>query len=109
MSRAVGEFKELLDAGRGGSGFSFADLAADMAGVKLAERLLDKSGDGWRAQTMLAETTDERVFFPVIGDLPEGLSQKQFELEYGDLKDPRYRLLVTEIEHRLTLLPLYSH
>jgi hypothetical protein len=109
MSRAVGEFKELLDAGRGGSGFSFADLAADMAGVKLAERLLDNAGDGWRAQTMLAETTDERVFFPVIGDLPEGLSQKQFELEYGDLKDPRYRLLVTEIEHRLTLLPLYSH
>lgn len=108
MSRAVGEFKELLDAGRGGSGFSFADLAADMAGVKLAERLLDNAGDGRRAQTVLAETTDERVFFPVIGGLPEGLSQKQFEFEYGDLKDPRYRLVVTEIEYRLALLPLYS-
>lgn len=108
MSHAVGEFKELLDAGRGGSGFSFADLAADMAGVKLAERLLNNTGDGWRAQTVLAETTDERVFFLFIGGLPEGLSQKQFESEYGDLKDPRYQLMVTEIKHRLALLPLYS-
>lgn len=107
MSSAVGEFKELLDAGRGGSGFSFADLAADMAGVKLAERLLDSGDDGWRTQIVLAETTDETVFFPFIGDLPEGLSRKQFEFEYGDLKDPRYQLMAREIEHRLAILPLY--
>ena len=108
MSHAVGEFKELLDAGRGGSGFSFADLAADMAGVKMAERLLDHAGDGWRTQTVLANTTDERVFFPFIGGLPEGLSQKQFEFEYGNLQDSRYQLMVTEIKRRLAILPLYS-
>ncbi len=33
LSYALGELKELLDANRGGSGFSFADLAADRAGT----------------------------------------------------------------------------
>ena len=108
MSSAVGEFKELLDAGRGGSGFSFADLAADMAGVKLAERLLDKTGEGLRSQTVLAKTTDERVFFPSIDGLPEDLSQPEFESQYGGLQDPRYQSIVTKIEHRLASLPLYT-
>ena len=36
----IGEFKELLDSDKGGSGFSFDDLAADRAGLRLAKRLL---------------------------------------------------------------------
>lgn len=108
MSSAAGEFKELLDAGRGGSGFSFADLTADMAGVKLAEGLLDDTGEGWRMLTVLAEATDERVFFPLIDGLPEGLTQEQFEFEYGGLQDPRYRAMVEKIIQRLASLPLYA-
>jgi hypothetical protein len=108
MSGAAGEFKELLDAGDGGSGFSFADLAADMAGVKFAELLLDNTGRGWRAQTALATIKDEKMFFPSIDGLPENLSQALFEAEYGGLQDARYQSLVTEIERRLGLLPLHS-
>ncbi len=107
MSHAVGEFKELLDAG-GGSGFSFDDLAADMAGVKLAETLLDNSGEGQRALAALAATADEHIFFPSIEGLPAGLSKEQFESDYGNLHDPRYQSMVAEIEHRLALLPLYT-
>jgi hypothetical protein len=40
ISFAAGEFKELLDALSGGSGFSFADLAADRAGPTLNGRSL---------------------------------------------------------------------
>ena len=36
---AIGEFKELLDANRGGSGFSFDDIAADLAGARFAATL----------------------------------------------------------------------
>lgn len=108
MSSAAGEFKELLDAGRGGSGFSFADLAADMAGLELAEGLLDGTGEGRRILAVLAETTDESVFFPLIDGLPEGLSQERFELEYGGLQDPRYRAMVEQIAQRLASLPLYD-
>jgi hypothetical protein len=38
VSFAAGEFKELLDALSEGSGFSFADLAADRAGTHFAKR-----------------------------------------------------------------------
>jgi hypothetical protein len=109
MSSAVGEFKELLDAEEGGSGFSFADLAADMAGVKFAEQLLDDSGEGMRTLIALADTYDENVFFPSIAGLQEGLSKQQFEIEYGNLQDPRYQSVVTEIEYRLASLPLYTN
>jgi hypothetical protein len=34
---AAVEFKELLDSGKSGSGFSFADLAADRAGVRFVD------------------------------------------------------------------------
>jgi len=109
MSHAAGEFKELHDARLGGSGFSFADLAADMAGVKLAEGLLDNSGEGQRIQTVLAKATDEHMFFPSIEGLPENLSQQQFEIDYGGLQDPRYQSMVSKIEHRLSVLPLYAN
>jgi hypothetical protein len=57
---------------------------------------------------VLAETTDESVFFPLIDGLPEGLSQERFELEYGGLQDPRYRAMVEQIAQRLASLPLYD-
>src|SRR5262245_19761065 len=41
-AEAAGLLKELLDAEPGGSGFSFADLAADLSGIAFASRLIDK-------------------------------------------------------------------
>ena len=40
-AESAGILKEMLDS-RGGSGFSFADLSADFAGIAFARRLLDK-------------------------------------------------------------------
>ena len=40
LAFAVGEFKEMLDANRGGSGFSFDDIAANRAGIRFAEDVL---------------------------------------------------------------------
>jgi len=108
MSDAAGEFKELLDAGQGGSGFSFADLAADMAGVRLAEQLLDKTGNGLQTLTVLAKIKDENVFFPSIDGLPENIPQLQFETQYGSLQDPRYLSMVSKINNRLASLPIYT-
>lgn len=107
MSSAVGEFKELLDAGRGGSGFSFVDLAADQAGIRLAGQLLEKGEAGRRVQQVLANSTAEDVFFPFIGDLPEGLANAQFVRDYGGVDDPRYQAMLTDIGNRLDVLPVY--
>lgn len=108
VSSAVGEFKELLDADLGGSGFSFVDLAADMAGVRLAESLLGDPSSARRVQAMLAETREEQLFFPSISDLRENLPQAEFELRYGGLEDARYQAVVAEIARRIDSLPLFG-
>ncbi|RJQ49857.1 MAG: hypothetical protein C4538_01270 [Nitrospiraceae bacterium] len=106
ITAAAGEFKELLDARRGGSGFSFADLAADLAGKRLAETATD-SARARNVQAVLAGTVSETLFFPDIHDLPEELSREQFEHKYINVEDPRYTSFVTMIEKRISRLPAY--
>ncbi len=108
MSQAVGEFKELMDAGRGGSGFSFADLAADRAGVRFAEAAIDRKGGARRLQLLFAGGAFEEMFFPGIAAFPEGLTQREFKHLYGNVEDPEYRALVEKIDNAINKLPAYS-
>lgn len=101
-AESAGLLKEMLDA-RGGSGFSFADLSADFAGIAFARRLLDKP-------SRLAGV--EKNFR--IGDyaisphgLPEGLTAEQFDKRYGSLKDERFQRLQGDIRKRIEALPGY--
>ncbi len=107
ISFAAGEFKELLDAGHGGSGFSFADLAADRAGIRFAEVATDHSGGARKLQLVLAKKTDEALFFPQVKDMPERLSQQEFENVYGGIKNTVYLDLVSKIDNRINLLPAF--
>ncbi|MDF1552149.1 MAG: hypothetical protein P1P84_03755 [Deferrisomatales bacterium] len=107
-AHAVGEFKELLDARRGGSGFSFADLAADRAGVRFAEAALDSDGGARRLQDVLAQERGEEMFFPDVHGLPEGLSKTRFENLFGGIEDPRYAALVAAIDACIARLPAYA-
>jgi len=108
MSFSVGEFKELLDAGRGGSGFSFVDLTADLAGIRFAEAATASPQSARHLQRIMAEGKGEAVFFPDIADLPEGLEQGLFELWYKDVQSPEYQRMVADIEQRIRKLPLYK-
>jgi hypothetical protein len=101
-AESAGLLKEMLDA-RGGSGFSFADLSADFAGIAFARRLLDKPN-------RLADV--EKTFR--IGDyaisprgLPEGLTAEQFDKRYGSFKDERFQRLQGDIRKRIEALPGY--
>jgi hypothetical protein len=101
-AESAGILKEMLDA-RGGSGFSFADLSADFAGIAFARRLLKKP----------ARLADVDKGFRV-GDyalsprgLPEGLNAEQFEKQYGSLKDERFSRLCADLRKRLEELPGY--
>jgi hypothetical protein len=101
-AESAGILKEMLDS-RGGSGFSFADLSADFAGIAFARRLLDKP-------SRLADI--EKSFR--IGDyaisprgLPEGLTAAEFAKKYGSLKDDRYLRLQEDIRKRIDSLPGY--
>ncbi len=107
ITNVIGEFKELLDAGKGGSGFSFVDLAADRAGVRFALSATNDTS-ALRFQTHLANNAKEDLFFPDINGLPEGLSQEVFERYFVNLESERYRALVASVDTCIHQLPIYS-
>jgi hypothetical protein len=108
ISSAIGEFKELLDADRGGSGFSFVDLAADRAGIRFVEVATDSAEGARRLQELLAARSEEALFFPIVADLPEDMPKAEFELRYKGLDSAAYQGLVYEIDRRIAQCPVYQ-
>ena len=104
LADVIGVFKELSDS-QGGSGFSFADLLADRAGVVLAEQTTGPAAA--RLQLALAGQIKESLFMPHIDRLPEGLQELEFRSRYEDLDTETYTLVQREIERRIGNLALY--
>lgn len=77
--------KEIQDA-NGGSGFSFADLAADMAGLEFSKRIKDGSLD---LATVRDSFDIEAWLLPPQG-LQEGLGWEDFQAQFGGLEDSRF-------------------
>jgi hypothetical protein len=102
-ANALGLFKELQDA-RAGSGFSFADLAADRAGTRFGELVAAGSP---RLQQALRARLSEADLAPSLDGLPENLPEAEFARRYADGDNAAYRQLTREIEDRLAALPLY--
>lgn len=102
----VGELKELLDSNQGGSGFSFDDIAANLAGARFAQAFLDRPRADW--PEMIAGISSERDVLPALDDLPSGLSEAEFRARFGDVDSPEYAALIAEIEGRIDALPLYG-
>ena len=106
LSDAVGLYKELDDA-RGGSGFSFNDIAADRAGTRLGEWLVEGRGSADRVRRALARGLDERDLMPDVRDLPEFLSEAQFKRRFGGVGQPAYQAMLADIEQRIAALSIY--
>ena len=108
VADVVGLFKELDDS-RGGSGFSFPDLAADRAGVRLAELATGTLAQARTLQLRLSGATDEAAFMPAIDDLPEGLQDFEFKERFGDTESEAYQRVKGEIEKRLARCAAYKN
>ena len=104
LADAIGLYKEVSDS-RGGSGFSFNDLAADRAGSRLG---LQAVRQPQQLQARLAAGVTEAELLPDIRDLPESLSEAEFKRRYGGVDAPAYRRLMANIEGRLDRLPLLA-
>jgi hypothetical protein len=102
----MGELKELLDSNAGGSGFSFTDIAADMAGVRFAQAFLAAPRADWPA--MLELVASEADLVPSLEGLPEGLGEAEFRARYRDVDSAGYAAVVAEIARRIDALPLYA-
>jgi hypothetical protein len=102
----MGELKELLDSNEGGSGFSFADMAADFAGVRFAQTFLAAPREAWPG--LLSLLDDDADVMPSLEGLPEGLSDAEFRAVYRDVNSNEYTETVDEIRRRVDALPFYS-
>jgi hypothetical protein len=101
-ANTAGLAKEMLDA-QGASGLSFADIAADRAGVRFADGLLNKRVP----LGLLPQTFTVDAFLPEVEGLPEAVSADLLKSQYGGQNDPRFRQQLVEIDERILALPPY--
>jgi hypothetical protein len=104
FARGAGLAKELSDS-RGGSGFSFCDMAANEAGVRFAEAVLS----GQLSLDDVAERFAVEIFLPPVAELPEGLQAAEFAEQFGGTGDPRYASQLTSIRAQIAALPAYAN
>lgn len=102
LADAVGLTKEVDDS-RGGSGFSFVDLAADRAGTRFGERAV---GAPSVLQEALAGGAAESAFMPDISSLPESMTEGQLIARFGGVGGARYNAMIDTIERRIAAIPL---
>ncbi|KPF51133.1 hypothetical protein IP87_09280 [beta proteobacterium AAP121] len=102
LSRAIGVYKELADA-RGGSGFSFNDMAANRAGIRLGELAVREPQ---RVQAALAAALKDGDLMPPWQDLAEFMDEASFVKRYGGVGAPAYEAQLQEIDRRVAALPV---
>ncbi len=95
-AEAAGLLKEQMDS-MGGSGFSFVDLTANLAGIQMATRL--KKGDSTLAGLEKFRVLDH---MPAITGLREGFQAADFAKEYGSFEDERFKAEVNRIRERVS-------
>ncbi|MDO9221162.1 MAG: hypothetical protein Q7T90_09050, partial [Thiobacillus sp.] len=103
LANAIGLLKEEEDAGKG-SGFSFTDLAADRAGVRLGERATGDAAAHVRQQLAAARTDADLL--PDVRDLPEFMPQAEFDRRFGPVGSARYQRIIEHIDSLLGAHPL---
>jgi hypothetical protein len=103
LGRALGTWKELDDSLPGGSGFSFVDLSADRAGLRL----------GHAANSPAAGEIGRRLASGHAALLPahalgfsEGLYETEFEARFHRIDSSRYAEAVARIDRALDTSPL---
>jgi hypothetical protein len=106
LADAVGVYKELADS-RGGSGFSFGDIAADRAGTRFGEEAVHSADSARKLQQRVAAGIVDRDVIPITEDLPEYISEAEFKRRFGGVDGPAYRKMMSDIEQHLARLPLY--
>jgi uncharacterized protein YfiM (DUF2279 family) len=107
LANAVGLHKEIADT-EGRSGFSFSDLAADLAGSRLGQLATASTDSAIEIQVRLAAAPSERNLLPEVTDLPDNLSQSEFGRRYQSTESDVYKTLVKDIERRIDLCTLYQ-
>ncbi len=107
LADAVGLYKEVDDS-RGGSGFSFNDIAADRAGTRFGDLATGPDGGMRKIKRLLSAGVRDADLLPEVKDLPEFMQEVEFKRRYGGIGAPAYAKMMREIEQRIAALPLYQ-
>ena len=102
LSKAIGVYKEVADS-RGGSGFSFNDMAANRAGTRFGERAVAQAA---ALQAAVAPGVRDADLLPRVDDLPEFMPEAEFVRRFGGVGAPAYRAMLADIDQRIAALPL---
>lgn len=104
-ANAIGLFKEVLDStpGQQGSGFSFNDIAADLAGSRLGARARQEPV---RLQFQAAEAREDGDWMPDVRDLPQFMSAEAFRQQFGGPGSPAFDRMWNDIQQRVDRLPV---
>ena len=100
----AGLSKELSDM-KGTSGFSFADLAADLAGIELAV-VVAKEPKRIAGYAKKGFAVDDHA--PDVKGFADGLTEKQFKKDYGTGDDPRFKKAMDEVRTAVKELAGYK-
>jgi len=107
QSMTVGLLKEVMDSAKG-SGFSFVDLAADRAGTLFTVAATRNQESARAMQVRIRNGVAIADFVPKLLDLPEGISNDDFQREYGGLGGEGTKKIVEEIRRRLYACKILS-
>lgn len=105
LSNVVGLSKEINDS-RGGSGFSFSDLAADRAGTAFGALAVSPGGT-FEART--AGRLSEDDVMPELAGLVDNLPEAEFLQRFGGVNGPEYNRVLAEIDRRIAACRLYRN
>ncbi len=105
LADVIGLYKEVRDS-RGGSGFSFNDIAADRAGTRLGELAVGNRESALKIQRLITAGVSDKDFMPPFADLPEFMPEPEFKRRYGGIGAPAYNAMMEDIERRIAALPV---
>ena len=103
---AVGIYKEVDDSRRG-SGFSFADIAADRAGARFGEAATASAASARKVQALARSGLREPDIMVAAADLPDSMPEAEFKRRFGGVDAPAYGRIIGEIDARVAALPAY--
>ena len=103
LAQSIGLKKELADA-RSGSGFSFNDMAANLAGARFGAMALQAPAE---LQARVAPGVGDAALMPAWVDLPQFKPEAEVVRRYGGVGAPPYQAMMAEIERRVGALRLF--
>ncbi|MDO8909738.1 MAG: hypothetical protein Q7W55_14700 [Pseudohongiella sp.] len=107
IAEVLSNSKEVHDA-RYGTGFSFSDMTANVAGVTLGETTTADHSTALFMQQKLMKSHSESDYMPEPRTDSDGINEENFIARFGDRTSTVYLNRLQEIEHSVRALPLYK-